>query len=196
MTKDELENIYFEWMYGMVCGEPYTGALSWRKLLHRLHDTEFTYLIPMDGNRADDGIDLRYRFGDRYSYDYPLIAAYLDDRPCSVLEMLVALSLRCEEHIMSDPDIGDRTGLWFWKMIVNLGLNFMSDARFDGDHVDRVLCRFLNREYSRNGEGGLFTIRRCQRDLRSVEIWYQMCWYLDQFISFSGKGEEKKWTGR
>jgi hypothetical protein len=44
-------------MYQLVVDNRYSK--SYRKLFARLHDTEFTYTIPMDGNRAEDGIDLR-----------------------------------------------------------------------------------------------------------------------------------------
>lgn len=182
MNREELNELYFDWMYRLVRnGKPSTRA-SYRKLLYSLHSTDFTYEIPMDGNRAEDGMDLRYRFGDENHYDDAMIAAYLDDRPCSVLEMMIALAIRCEEHIMGDPDIGDRTGLWFWGMVSNLGLEDMSDAKFDHIRVGDVVWRFLNRAYGRNGEGGLFTVKRSRQDLRLVEIWYQMCWYLDEIM--------------
>lgn len=182
MTKDELINRYFDWMYQLVVDDRYSNQ-SYRKLFARLHDTEFTYMIPMDGNRAEDGIDLRYRFGRECSYNDAMVASYLDDRPCSILEMMIALSIRCEEHIMDDPDIGNRTGQWFWSMIVSLGLGFMNDARFDRDYVDDILARFLDRDYARNGEGGLFTVSHNQRDMRSIEIWYQMSCYLNEIIA-------------
>ena len=182
MTKNELNKEYFEWMYQLVYNEKYPKRLSYRKLLTHLHDIEFTYIIGMDGNRAEDGIDLRYRFGYERQYEAPVIATYLDDRPCSILEMLTALAIRCEEHIMDDPDIGNRTGQWFWSMISNLGLDFMSDTKFDKRYLDGVISKFLNREYKRNGEGGLFTVNNCKHDLRTAEIWYQMCWYLDDII--------------
>lgn len=182
MTRSELNKEYFEWMYQLVYDEKYSRRLSYHKLLQCLHHTDFFYIIPMDDNRAEDGTDLRYRFGYENSYEGPMIATYLDDRPCSVLEMMIALSIRCEEHIMDDPDIGNRTGQWFWNMIVNLGLGSMNDDKFDEDYVNHIVSRFLNREYGRNGEGGLFTVQHCKRDLRSVEIWYQMCWYLDEIV--------------
>lgn len=180
MTRDKLNNAYFEWMYRIVCNEQCSKRLSYRKLLYLLHDMEFTYTIPMDGNRAEDGTDLRYRFGYENEYEGSMIATYLDDRPCSVLEMMVALAIRCEEHIMDDPDIGNRTGQWFWNMIYNLGLGSMSDTNFDRSQVEKIIHKFLNHEYKRNGEGGLFTVKHYQKDLRLVEIWYQMCWYLDE----------------
>lgn len=83
---------------------------------------------------------------------------------------------------MDNPQIGDRTGQWFWGMIVSLGLGNMDDSRFDKAFVSQVLETFINREYSPEGVGGLFTIRYCEQDLRDVEIWYQMCWYLDRLI--------------
>ncbi len=182
MTRKELNNLYFEWMYQLVDGEGYSEGLSYRKLFKHLHETEFIFSVPMDANRADDGTDLRYRFAYEKSYDNRIIAAYLDDRPCSVLEMMAALSLRCEEHIMDDPDIGDRTGQWFWGMIRNLGLDSMDDSRFDAVYTDDIISRFLEREYSPDGGGGLFTVKNCMYDLREIEIWYQMCWYMDNMI--------------
>lgn len=179
MTKDELVDRYFDWMYQLVVDDRYSK--SYHKLFVRLHDTEFSYTIPMDGNRAEDGIDLRYRFDREHSFPDAMIASFLDDRPCSVLEMMVALAIRCEEHIMDDPDVGDRTGLWFWNMLVNLGLGSMADENFDRYFVDNTLERFLERDYQRNGEGGLFTVNN-GRDMRTIEIWYQMNYYLSEVI--------------
>lgn len=183
MTRHNLNDAYFDWMCRLVCsGGRYYKRRSYLELLRYLHSQEFYYIIPMDGNRAEDGVNLRYRFGDEYDYESSMIASYLDDRPCSVLEMLIALSIRCEEHIMDDPDIGNRTAQWFWIMIENLGLRQMHDGAFDEDYTFEIVARFLNREYGRNGEGGLFTIQKPYRDLRSVEIWYQLCWYLEEII--------------
>lgn len=176
MTRNELNNEYFDWMCHIV------GYRHFKKLLKRLHEIEFDYTIPMDGNRAEDGIELRYRFGYENSYDQLMIAAYLDDRPCSVLEMMIALAIRCEEDIMSNDDIGDQTRTWFWGMIESLGLDDETDKQYDEEHVDRVIDRFLKREYSRNGRGGLFTINNCKQDMRTTEIWYQMCWYMGTIL--------------
>lgn len=179
MTQDELNNAYFDWLYQLVCDDGYSKGRSYRKLFCLLYDTEFTYMMELDGNRYEDGIDLRYRFAKAHGYRDVMIARYLDERPCSVLEMIIALAIRLEEHIMDDPEIGNRTGQWFWNMITNLGLGSMNDARFDKDYASEVIRRFLDREYDRDGKGGLFTVKHCRYDLRGVEIWYQACWYLD-----------------
>ena len=171
---DYTRSEYFEWMYHLVCSPKDTNH---ERLLNHLFNTEFYYILPMDENRAEDGIDLRYRF----AYEYGIDNSEVDsDIPCSVLEMMVALAFRCEETIMDDLDFGDRTGQWFWNMIVSLGLGRMTDEYYDPDKVDDILKRFLDRNYDRTGKGGLFTIPTCKYDLREEEIWYQMCWYLNE----------------
>lgn len=182
MVRDDVINEYFEWMYQLISNSKYSRAKHYRKLLSQLHGINFTYTIEMDDNRAADGIDLRYRFGYEHGYDDYIITAFLDDRPCSVLEMLIALACHCE-NIMEDPEHEDRTWKWFWGMISSLGLDSMDDSHFDRDRVNEVIDIFLNREYDRDGKGGLFTIKNSKRDLRTVEIWYQMNWYLNSILN-------------
>ena len=180
MTRDDVINEYFEWLYGSVCDKRYLKTISYRKLFALLHRTEFRYSIPRDENRAMDGLDLRRRFAhnaDRRGSILDCLAG-----PCSVLEMMIALAIRCEEHIMDDPDIGDRTGKWFWGMIQNLELMTMTDTRFDRRYVEERIDIFLDREYEPNGAGGLFTAENCVEDMRTLEIWYQMCRYLDDIL--------------
>lgn len=178
ITNDHLINDYFEWMYGIVCDNRYAKQISYRKLLMLLHSIEFTYSIRRDINRAKDGESLRRRFS--LSLDLHDTPACLDG-PCSVLEMMLALAIRCEENIMDDTAVGDRTGQWFWGMIVNMGLGSMTDARFDKQYAEDIIFRFLDRDYDRDGKGGLFTVRHRDCDMRDIEIWRQLCYYLDEF---------------
>ena len=177
--KDKINNEYFEWMYEIGCGQSGPEETSYRKLMTHLHNTEFIFLIPRDENRADDGLSLRYRF----AYEHPELengeADYYITGPCSVLEMMLALAIRCEVNIMDDPNVGDRTGQWFWGMISNLGLGSMTDSRYDETYVEDVIFRFLHRDYEPDGRGGLFRVADAPRDMRDVEIWFQLCWYLD-----------------
>lgn len=172
MTRHELQDEYFEWLCDIVCQKRYHKQISYRKLLMYLHDTEFVYLIPMDRNRAKDGVGLRDHFIS--TIDYGSVSDI--DGPCSVLEMMIALAIRCE-NFMDDPCIGNRTSQWFWSMVTSLGLGGVTDERFDMYYVDEVLERFLKRDYAPNGAGGLFTIRNCDCDMRDIEIWHQMCRY-------------------
>ena len=179
MTRDDILNLYFEWLLNIVCGIRFSTEISFRKLITHLHNTEFTYLIPNDVSRAREGENLRHRFAVTAMPEVTeeeILDALAG--PCSVLEMMVALAIYAEEHIMNNPQIGDRTAQWFWRMITNLGLGDQMDHRFDRLYVEDVLRRFLARRYEANGQGGLFMIRDCRHDLRKVEIFYQLCWYL------------------
>lgn len=178
--RNQIENEYFEWLFNLACGRTRSKQISYRKLLTRLHNTIFRYSIPNDQNRAEDGINLRYRFALEHEklYSYEMVMTTLNG-PCSVLEMMIALAIHCEENIMDDPNIGDRTAQWFWGMVINLGLGSMLDDRFDKRIVDEHVARFLDRDYEPDGKGGLFTVRHCNQDLRDVEIWRQLCWYLN-----------------
>lgn len=168
------------WLYDRLCESRFPNDISYKKLLRYLHDIPFEYSLEMDENRADDGIRLRRRFALYLGWEKDLrIVTDALHGPCSVLEMMAALAIRCEEDIMDDPQIGDRTGQWFWGMIRNLGIGSMSDDRFDEQRVSDAVTRLLNRDYESNGEGGLFTVRHHPQDLRDVEIWRQMLWYLD-----------------
>lgn len=180
MDKQKINYEYFRWLIRFTKDRRH---IKYKKLLSFLHEKEFVVIIPFDSNRASDGIDLRWRFACECGYDndFDEVSEYLDN-PCSVLEMMVALALRCEEHIMDDPDIGNRTSQWFWTMINNLGLEDMEDLHFDYERTDEIVSTFLYREYKRNGEGGLFVVNNKNKDMRDVEIWYQMCWYLNSIL--------------
>lgn len=168
--EDKIKADYFEWMYDLMCEGRFANTITYRKLFSFLHDTEFTYFIPHDENRASDGISMRYHFCVANNCED---LEYCLDGPCSVLEMLVALANRCE-HIMSDPAKGDRTAQWFWSMINNLGLGSMCDYNYNEWLVNDVITRFLEREYDPDGKGGLFTLKNWSRDARDAEIWHQL----------------------
>lgn len=173
-----MQSKYFHWMVRLVNDARPRRDKRYYDLYRYLDSVTFDYILPMDGNRESDGVNLRYRFGYEERISDPIIASELDIHPCSVLEMMIALCMRCEEQIMTDPDIGNRLGEWFWDMIKSLGLTQMSDDYFDEAYTQSTVDKFLQRRYLRNGEGGLFTIKRPPQDLRTVEIWYQMMWYL------------------
>lgn len=169
---------YFYWMYDMVFTK---RTPSYIRLLRYLDSREFIYKVRLDGNRAGDGLYLRYRFKQDQNLRSADVDRYLVGE-CSVLEMMVALCLRIEEDIMDDPVKGNRIHEWFYIMLKNLGLLDMDDLYFDEKYASKVVTRFLNRDYEPDGAGGLFRVKNCPYDLRDVEIWYQMCWYFDSIL--------------
>ncbi len=174
MNRTQLENNYFDWLYSMVMDSKYAPKVPMHRLLQQLHAIEFSYMSAMDYNRAVDGTELRYNFN-------PALSNF-DNSPCSVLEMLVALSERCE-GIAGDPDKGDRTVYWFWMMINNMELLSMTDRKYNSGYVEKRVMIMMNRTYDPDGSnGGLFHVYSTAYDLRKVDLWYQMCWYLDTIM--------------
>jgi hypothetical protein len=177
MRKTSIDTLYFRWLRNLVCS-PY--ARDYATLMHHLHRIDFHSDVGLDCNRAVDGCQLRKTFCADNGYDEAELNEALGNRPCSVFEMMVALANRCEEQLMWNPDLGNRTSKWFHGMIVSLNLEHMTNDFFNEQYVNTVIEKFLAHNYKRNGQGGLFTIIDCEYDLRTVEIWYQMCWYLDK----------------
>ena len=145
---------------------------SYQKLLSELYSTEFKWFVKNDDNRAGDGLQLRQFYRDETGY------LCTNHGPCSVLEMMVALAKKCEDRFMYDPDLGDRTSEWFWDMVVNLGLDRMDDWAFDYDIFDETMTRLLDRKYDKDGYGGLFYIEGIGVDMRKIELWYQLNYWL------------------
>lgn len=109
--------------------------------------------------------------------DYDVETVY--DRDCSVLEVLCALSFRCERDIMGEPGSYD-DARWFWKMLENLGLLEYENDIFDEEDVDYILSTWLDRHFAYNGNGSIFPVLHAKRDQRKLEIWYQMADYIDE----------------
>jgi len=170
MTR-KANDVYF----GILCelvglNEPIESC-GYFELMYQLYRTPFYSLVPNDDNRALDGIRMRDKYG------FPAV-----DVDCNLLEMLVALAVRCDEDILYNPEYGDRSKDWFWMMITNLGLNKFRDRSFgEGwkyEDVEKVCLKLLNREYNYDGVGGLLPLRYPKKDQRDVEIWYQLASYL------------------
>lgn len=186
LTKDELVNEYFEWMYHLVCNVDYCNKVSYKKLLGLLNSIDFVPIMEMDENRMEDGKDFRYQFGFDNGYSNEYIRENLDIYNCTMLEMMVALSYKVENQITADNIYGDRTSQWFWEMITNLGLNHMNDNNFDEVYCREVINNFLNREFKPDGEGSLFKFVQPLDDMRNVDIWCACMWYLNETIYTEG----------
>ena len=185
---NDISTRYFEWLCDIVTSGRRFQKLQYSKLLQFLHSVDFTYILDRDGNRYEDGIDMRYRFGETINEaSQRMIGLALDSKPCSMLEMMVGLSCRCEEQIMSNSSYGNRTGNWFWSMVESLGLSWATNNKFDNAKCCRIINRFLNREYEPTGHGGLFSVEVIDDngnvvDLTTQEIWFQAMWYLNYIL--------------
>lgn len=171
---------YFRWLCSLISLQ---GAISpkTQTLCRDLHETFFTWSVPNDDNRSEEGIQLRLA----YAEEVPN-ADYSPDGNATVLEMLVALAIEMD-GILGTLDDERRVNVWFNQLILNLGL-IGYDEQTDSPsecvkiryHNSKLVNGFLNRTYSETGEGGLFPLKRPTEDQRNVEIWYQMMAYLNE----------------
>lgn len=170
-----LDEAYFVWLYSQVGSvDNKNRSKTYWNLLRIFYGKEFTWLqkIERDENRAQDGRDLRREFLQETK-------TKTNDRgwlemPCSFLELLVALAWRLEFQSGEESQ-----STWFWILIDNLGLTECTDTHPpDEIIVNHILDKVMNRDYAKNGAGGLFPLKRATEDQRDVELWYQAEAYL------------------
>lgn len=135
-------------------------------VLTALYNTDFVIdrQIFDDRNRVDDALQLRSIFLNEWTYleggcrdevDYDFVTMKV-----TVLEVFVAIAIRCEEEIMQDDELGDRTKIWFWGLLDWFGIGKDAGA----------LDKFLSRDLMK-----IDTRRRKRRSL-----WGEMCNFLNK----------------
>ena len=174
------EEDYYNWLLEKVTDADFNPS-RYSTLMRTLYDTEFTWTIDEDENRAIDGLDLRTEYA-KVADISPMEVFMAINRPCSVLEMMIALACRTENQIMEDLFVGPRFGRWMKAMLSSLGLRYELDDYYDDNYVDYIITSFMSREYNEDGDGGLFRIRNHDVDMRKLEIWAQMNWYLRELL--------------
>lgn len=170
---------YFEWLLDKTRCR-YVNTDDYSRLLEYLFNYEFTWSIPFDSNRADNGIGLRYEFESETGF-----MGRTDDEPCSDLEMLIALARDWEHEITYDFHKGDRSAQWFWTMIDNLGLlEYPNWSISPGvmEEIDEILDVWHTRKFSETGMGSPFPVKNWYGDQKTVEIWMQLQNYVIENI--------------
>lgn len=169
---------YKEWLIEIINEDRPIKRASYSKLLNTLFDTPFEYIHEYDYNRQIDGEELR----NIYIYDGGDEEISKWNEQCTVLEVLIALAFKMQQMTVT-PTIDYSVGYWFWVMISNLGLGRMSNGNFNKHKILNTLNIFMNRKYRYNGEGGnIFIIVNSNEDLRELEIWHQMCHFLNDYL--------------
>lgn len=162
---------YFRWLKSQV-KEDGRRKNGYQDLFRILHDTEFVWIVPNDDNRIMDALNLRVEFFHKQKSRGKEMV-----RPCSVLEVTVALSRRLAWLVE-----GSAEG-WAWQLLCNLELHKFRDplSRRKEAKVEDILYSLIWRTYDPDGTGGYFPLTRPKRDQRTVEIWYQMHAYVGEF---------------
>lgn len=135
-------------------------------LVSALAEVEFIWKHPMDENRAIDGLELRSDF----EYE---TGEYLDKTSglmpqCTMFEMLAALAMRCENQLMRDSMVGDRTSKWFFEFLDNLEV-------LDGSRPVETACDLFFK-----GALELFPLKNKKIKQKNEQIWKQLMAYINE----------------
>lgn len=167
---------YWRWILNRMHGKRH------KMLFETLHDIMFRWVpeVDMDAARETDGRYLRRLFEDASGLEMPPEALTY---PASFLEVLVALADSMEDSVMYDPGSDSDSSKWFWMMLDNMGIKDCDDRWFDETYdahlyVRRRVDDVMLRRYSYNGHGGLFPLNDARKDMRTVDLWYQMNAYV------------------
>lgn len=171
-----VRSLYFRWLIGKL---DKAMVRQYSSLLMDLFRSEFIENsdVPMDVNRARDGVALRKKFISENEYfgDSELESIQYED--CSWLEMIIALAERIDDQMMFDMNLGNRTNKWFWLIIDQMDLKQYDEQNYIYDQIKGKLNKFIRREYENDGKNGIF---KCKKDVRKIEIWYQMMEYFNE----------------
>lgn len=176
---------YVNWLASRVDGNLSFCGHTFSRLLSCLFDIPFVPVLDKDQSRAEDGNKLRLVYKNSNKIRCSTQELFNDESGCTFLEFLVSISERVND-ILYDPET-DRTGIYFWDFLHNVGLDDFSDDTYgvswDMFKLTQICSRIMNRAYNPDGTGGLFPLRKPREDQRTVEIWYQLQAYLQEKIT-------------
>lgn len=177
-----LYDSYFLWLAKEVDAD----LKTYSELLYILYELEFEWCFPLDSGRAEDGLELRYEFY-KNNLDEDWIM-FLDDQ-CSVFEAIVGIARRMN-FLTESEDTSDRTRVWFWELISNLGLRRFNNNLIniqDGQWYDSYkkeiidICKvWMRRKFNYDGVGSLFPLNYPNSDQRLETIYSQLNFYVSE----------------
>lgn len=175
--RDNYVGKYFDWLCELIN----LDASMYDILIFELYTVDFEWVIDLDSDREYDGIVLRDEF-----YDGSNSVENLDEKKCSVLEVLIALA-KYMNFLLDDDDRGDRTRIWFWEMIDNLGLRKYTNSYLSKPYGRQLkmlneirdICNtWMQREFSYSGKGSPFPLEHPQEDQRNLDMIRQLNAYV------------------
>lgn len=175
---ESIEVEYINWIKNLINLNEYPNMDN---IINYLYEMEYVVIRPSDDNRRIDGQDLRYKFLQEAGYnanDAFHIVGNILNKPCNVLEFIVAIAYRIDQDIMYDWSEGTQIYKWFWIMLGNLGLHYT----YSKEQVYIIVTEFMHYNYQPNGAGGLFLTDDPSIIMTDHDIWTQMHIYLNQMV--------------
>lgn len=180
---------YFRWLVRTYLQDSEGLPNGYGLLLAQMLRKEYYYFVDYDENRANDGIFLRERYLDTDGGDQGVVP----EGPCSFLEFLISIAVRLEDMLYDGVQIP--VSEYFWELASRLRLTEYNDDAYSYSDtqfvVDAIMTSFMDRCYSKTGEGGLFPLRPPCKDQTKTEVWYQLNAYLIQNPDFFEKPDRR-----
>lgn len=175
---------YQQWLHDKIKTKKYNPD-DYIYLFDRLYKRVFTYTLIQDSSLESHGKDLREQF--RYDTNYDKLDYRALEGSCSVLEMLIGMSVDCEKDIMT---FTDDTNL-FWIALDELDLLRYSDKAIENgtddkkvtsvtSEIDEIIDVFMHRKYDRDGKRGtpFPSLGDSLHNYRKLSLWDQAMKYL------------------
>lgn len=170
--RDIRQRLWYEYLRYLLKGINFNKK-EWYDVLKDLHSINFYWddRVPMDENRALDGVyERKYFFKDMGVRGEFLF-------PCSVVEMLVALSKRIsDEYVYAKGGDEDETWIIFLFFVKNLGINPDTSK----ETLTRNVKFWLKRDYMDDGIGSILPLSHRVKGYHLMEIWSQINIFLNE----------------
>ena len=183
---NNLSELYLVWLLNLINADNYKGK-SYIKLCSLLNKIPFKPVMKLDENRSSDVQSLlRETYIQSQSDWYRLNNDEIMELPAwpvSFLELIISLAMRIDLDFMREINGIDNTRIYFWVLVRNLGFLSFDDDNWNEDSIISVVNRLnivQERKYDFNGNGGLFPLENAEMDQRNVQIWNQLCQFVNQ----------------
>lgn len=162
---------YFVWLVEWIDDGDRDDMLP---VLSYLFKKEYVWYTDLNATQAMSSMDLRERF------DPDNADEAKEERPCSVLELLVALAVDIEENICGVYG-HENPARWFWEWLNNLGIDDRCTGRgYSKDYLDQCIDDWLEGDITRSGKRSPFPIKRKGVDQRKKTLWMQCMAYVNE----------------
>lgn len=151
------------------------NGYGYEDMLRVLYSYPFEIIVETDANLLPNVFALR----DEYGYKPK---PYEKDM-ANCFEIFISLASKFD-WLLSDLKNPDRTEEWFWMMMKNTGLIFYDNEHFNRDDIESICDVFVHRKYKTNGYGGPFPLRQPRKNVRRVDLWYQINWYVNENFEY------------
>lgn len=177
---------YSKWLTKQIGDSTYKNK-SYSILFKILFNIYFTPILELDKNRTSDIVSLLREpyintINRKQLFTDKDVNSFLSETP-RFLELIISLGMRIDSDFLREINGVDNSRIYFWMILKNLELLQYDDDSFKEENVLKIidiLTKVNTRTYTFNGKGGLFPLEYTEIDQRNVQIWDQMCTFVNQ----------------